>query len=113
MNRREMLGLGINIAASASAGALLWSDARADAQSRYAAAFPLLDRYVEQYLQDMNAPGLTLALADSSGVQRICAYGLGDVARRAPLNADELFHIGSITKSFLALCLLQDRRAHV
>lgn len=104
-----MLGLGINIAASASAGALLWSDARADAQSRYAAAFPLLDRYVEQYLQDMNAPGLTLALADSSGVQRICAYGLGDVARRAPLNADELFHIGSITKSFLALCLLQLR----
>jgi CubicO group peptidase (beta-lactamase class C family) len=109
VNRREMLGLGINIAASASAGALLWSDVRADAQSRYAAAFPLLDRYVEQYLQDMNAPGLTLALADSSGVQRICAYGLGDVARRAPLNADELFHIGSITKSFLALCLLQLR----
>ena len=109
MNRRELMGLGIKIAASASAGALLWSETRAETQSRYAAAFTLLDRYVEQYLQDMNAPGLTLCLADAGGVQRVCAYGLGDTARRVPLAADELFHIGSITKSFLGLCLLQLR----
>jgi CubicO group peptidase (beta-lactamase class C family) len=107
VNRREMLGLGINVAASVSAGVFLLSETQADAQSRYASAFTLLDRYVEQYLRDMNAPGLTLALADASGVQRVCAYGVDDIVRRGPLNADELFHIGSITKSFLALCLLQ------
>jgi D-alanyl-D-alanine carboxypeptidase len=107
VNRREMLGLGINVAASVSAGVFLLSETRADAQSRYASAFTLLDRYVEQYLRDMNAPGLTLSLADASGVQRVCAYGVDDIVRRGPLSADELFHIGSITKSFLALCLLQ------
>ena len=107
MNRREMLGLGINVAASVSAGFFLLSETRADAQNRYASAFTLLDRYVEQYLRDMNAPGLTLSLSDSSGVQRVCAYGVDDVVRRGPLNADELFHIGSITKSFVGLCLLQ------
>ncbi|HXI75551.1 MAG TPA: hypothetical protein VNH21_00345, partial [Steroidobacteraceae bacterium] len=84
MNRRELLGWGINIAASASAGALLWSESRAEAQSRYAPAFALLDRYVEQYLQDMNAPGLTLALADAGGLQRVCAYGIGDLALHVP-----------------------------
>jgi CubicO group peptidase (beta-lactamase class C family) len=109
VNRREMLRLGINVAASASAGVFLLNETRADAQGRYAPAFALLDRYVEQYLRDMNAPGLTLSLADASGVLRVCVYGLDDLARRVPLDADELFHIGSITKSFLALCLLQLR----
>ncbi len=109
MNRRELLGLGMSVAASSSVGAFLMSDARADAQSRYAPAFTLLDRYVEQYLRDMNAPGLTLSLADASGVQRVCAYGVDDVVRRAALNVNELFHIGSITKSFVGLCLLQLR----
>ena len=97
------------IAAGVSAGAFLLNEVRADAQSRYARAFTLLDRFVEQYLRDMNAPGLTLALADAGGVQRVCAYGLDDIARRVTLNVDEPFHIGSITKSFLGLCLLQLR----
>jgi D-alanyl-D-alanine carboxypeptidase len=101
--------MGINVAAGASAGAFMLSEVRAEVPSRYAAAFVLLDRYIEQYLADMNAPGLTLSLADANGVQRVCAYGLGDIARRAPLNTEELFHIGSITKSFLGLCLLQLR----
>src|SRR5580658_7107887 len=109
MNRRELLSYGVEIAAGVSAGAFLLSEVRADAQGRYAPAFTLLDRFVEQYLREMNAPGMTLALADASGVQRVCAYGLDDLARRVPLNVDELFHIGSITKSFLGLCLLQLR----
>ena len=109
VNRRELLSTGIKVAASASAGAFLVRESRAVAQSRYEPAFPLLDRFVEQYLRDMNAPGLTLVLADSGGVQRVCAYGLDDLARRRPLNSDELFHIGSISKSFSALCLLQLR----
>jgi CubicO group peptidase (beta-lactamase class C family) len=109
MNRRELLSFGVEIAAGVSAGAFLLSDVRADTQGRYAPAFTLLDRFVEQYLRDMNAPALTLTLADAGGVQRACAYGLDDLARRVPLNVDELFHIGSITKSFLGLCLLQLR----
>jgi CubicO group peptidase (beta-lactamase class C family) len=113
VNRRELLELGINVAATATAGSFLMRESRAEGASRYAPAFALLDRYVEQYLTDMNAPGLTLALADAGGVQRVCAYGLGDTALRTPLrtplNTDQLFHIGSITKSFLSLCLLQLR----
>ena len=107
MNRRELLGLGVNAAAVVSAGSLWMSEVRAAEPSRYEPLFPLLDRFVEQYLRDMNAPGLTLALADANGVQRICAYGLDNLALRRPLDVNELFHIGSITKSFTGLCLLQ------
>ena len=60
-------------------------------------------------MRDMNSPGMTLVLADRDGVQRVTTYGFGDLDRQRKLNADELFQIGSITKSFLALVLLQLR----
>jgi len=107
MNRREILRMGTRAIAFAAAGPLLVSEVRAAGASRYEASFALLDRYIEQYLIDMNAPGLTLALADASGVQRVAAYGLDNLALRRALDVNELFHIGSITKSFTALVLLQ------
>ena len=107
MNRRELLGLGVKLGVAASTLALPLQETRAANAGKYAAAFVLLDRYVEQYLRDMNAPGLTLVLADSSGIQRVCAYGMEDLERRIPLNPERLFHIGSISKSFLGLCLVQ------
>ncbi len=109
MNRRELIGIGARALALATAGPLLIREARAAGASRYEPVFALLDRYVGQYLIDMNAPGLTLALADASGVQRVVAYGLGNLALHRPLDVNELFHIGSITKSFTALVLLQLR----
>ncbi len=107
MNRRELLGLGVKLGVVASTMALPLQETRAASAGKYAAAFALLDRHVEQYLRDMNAPGLTLVLADSAGIQRVCAYGMEDLERRIPLNPERLFHIGSISKSFLGLCLVQ------
>ena len=109
MQRRELLNLGIKAAAFAAAGPFAIAAAPAAEASPYAPLFPLLDRFVEQYLRQMNAPGLTLALADASGVQRVVAYGFGDLALRTPLDVERLFHIGSISKSFVGLCLLQLR----
>ena len=60
-------------------------------------------------MRDMNSPGMTLVLADREGVQRVATYGFSDLERQRQLDADELFQIGSITKSFLALVLLQLR----
>jgi CubicO group peptidase (beta-lactamase class C family) len=107
MQRRELLGLGINVAAAATLGPLLVAEARAADAGRYSAAFAALDAFVAQFLRDMNAPGLTLVLADETGVQRTVAYGFGELERRAPLDVAKLFHIGSISKSFVALALLQ------
>jgi D-alanyl-D-alanine carboxypeptidase len=114
MDRRELLGLGVSIgalAATAATARAASGDAHTAPPGPYSRCFEALDQYVAQYLRDMNAPGLTLALADADGVQRVCAYGVEDLQRRTPLSADKLFHIGSISKSFLALCLLQLRDA--
>ncbi|MFM7065568.1 MAG: serine hydrolase domain-containing protein, partial [Gammaproteobacteria bacterium] len=111
MKRRDVLGMGLGLGVAAAS----WSgEATANAgpppgpgASRYAAAFERLDRYVAQFMAEMNAPGMTLVLADESGVQRVMDYGFEDLERRVALRSGRLFHIGSITKSFLGLCLVQ------
>jgi len=68
-----------------------------------------LDDFIGRYMQAMNAPGLTLALANKNGPVRTAGFGYSDVELRTPVSPELLFEIGSITKSFVALTLLQLR----
>jgi D-alanyl-D-alanine carboxypeptidase len=72
-----------------------------------AAGLATLDRFIAGYCETMNAPGLTLGLADRAGPIRISAYGYGQLETRMPVSTSDLFEIGSISKSFVALTLLQ------
>lgn len=102
------------LSTSAAAGAsLFWTpDTFAQMAPLPAAAGPLdekLDGYVAEYMPAMNAPGLTFGLTDGEKTLRTAAYGFANVDQRAALTTDHLFQIGSITKSFVALVLLQLR----
>lgn len=108
LTRREILEAAL-VGAAATAGGFWVKEGQASTSAKYGDAFAELDKFVEQYMRDMNSPGMTLVLADREGVQRVATYGLSDLDRQRKLNADELFEIGSITKSFLALVLLQLR----
>jgi CubicO group peptidase (beta-lactamase class C family) len=66
-----------------------------------------LDAYVASYMTAMNAPGMTLALTDAEKTLRTAGYGYSNIDLRAPVTTDHLFQIGSITKSFVAIVLLQ------
>jgi D-alanyl-D-alanine carboxypeptidase len=57
----------------------------------------------------MNAPGLTLALTDKEKTVRTAGFGFADLDRKLPVSTDLLFQIGSITKSFVGLVILQLR----
>ncbi|MGH8254351.1 MAG: serine hydrolase domain-containing protein, partial [Steroidobacteraceae bacterium] len=122
MDRRELLGLGASLGAlaatravaantdAAPAAALKPAAAPASASAAaYSRCFEQLDQYVEQYMAAMNIPGMTLGLADANGVQRVRDYGVEDLERRTPLATGRLFQIGSISKSFVAVCLMQLR----
>jgi D-alanyl-D-alanine carboxypeptidase len=74
-----------------------------------AGALATLDRFIAGYREAMNAPGLALALADRDGPIRVCAYGYTHLQARIPVSTSDLFEIGSISKSFVALTLLQLR----
>src|SRR5438874_8991637 len=101
MNRRDFLGTSAATAIAASGNFLAVEAFAENSSGEYKSVYKPLDRFVEQYLRAMNAPGLTLALADRDGVQRVVTYGFTDADAKRRVNADELFQIGSISKSFL------------
>jgi D-alanyl-D-alanine carboxypeptidase len=69
----------------------------------------MLDNYAADYMRAMNAPGMTFGSANKAGTVRVTAYGFDDPEQKLRVSPNELFHIGSITKSFVALVLLQLR----
>ena len=107
-SRRQFLAAGTQAAAIAAASRFFVAEVRAEgAEEGYRETFAPLDAFVEQYLRAMNAPGMTLVLADRDGVQRTATYGFSDREGRVAVGPEELFHIGSISKSFVAIALLQ------
>jgi D-alanyl-D-alanine carboxypeptidase len=103
LSRRDMLALGLMAAAPLD---LLAELARA-APAANSNAMRTLDRFIAGYCAAMNAPGLTLGLANGAGTVRVAAYGYVDLAAKLPVTTSHLFEIGSISKSFVGLTILQ------
>jgi D-alanyl-D-alanine carboxypeptidase len=82
--------------------------AAADPQA-LAAAFKRLDEFVERERRRQRIPGVSLALTDRDRLLRVKTYGFANLDSRAPLTPDHLLEIGSITKSFTSIALLQLR----
>jgi D-alanyl-D-alanine carboxypeptidase len=120
ITRRQLLGGGIR----AGFGLALWKGlnrgtvqafaftpakaALAD-DPRFQTAFARLDEFIAAHMRDIGAPGMTLALANRDGLLRASSYGLADTKTGAKVQSNTLFEIGSISKSFVALSLLQMR----
>jgi CubicO group peptidase (beta-lactamase class C family) len=114
ISRRELLRKGAKAAAALSVLPALTAEAEAQrakaargGAGRKAGAFARLDEYVERHMREAGAPGMTLALADRNGAVRVSTYGFADTKTRAPVRPGTLFEIGSISKSFAAVALLQ------
>ena len=71
------------------------------------AGFERLDEYIGMAMQRQRTPALTLALFDRKETAYSAHYGAADLATQAPIKADTLFGIGSITKSFTAAAMMQ------
>ena len=104
--RREFL---VNASAAAAGAAVSHALPGWAQNGKTSPAWHLLDSYVNRRLQELNAPGLTLVLANRQGVVRVATYGLSDVTAKRPVRPADLFQIGSISKSFAANCALQLR----
>ncbi len=77
------------------------------ASARTHAILPQLSQFAGRYIAAMNAPGMILGLADASGWSDTRQFGVADLSSRRAIAPLERFHIGSITKSFAALMVLQ------
>lgn len=112
ISRRGFLGWTAWTAAGLGASRLLGAPVLGAAEttdSPALRALSALDQFVERHRKERGVPGLTLGIADRNGVVAAKTYGHADIKTGLPLTAQNLFEIGSITKSFVALTLLQLR----
>jgi CubicO group peptidase (beta-lactamase class C family) len=71
--------------------------------------FARLDEYIARHMRETGAPGMTLALANRDGLIRASTYGYADTKAGQRVVPETMFEIGSISKSFVGLVLLQLR----
>jgi D-alanyl-D-alanine carboxypeptidase len=109
LNRRALLLGSLRVAAAGAIGSSLPGARSLAGDGTLPKEFEALDAFITSYMRSMNAPGLTLGLANSSGPLRAAGFGYSDLEAKIPVTADQLFEVGSITKSFVALTLLQLR----
>ena len=106
VSRRTFLNVSGQAVAAAVATQFFVRESRAtEEKTKYAACFKQLDAFIERYMLEMNAPVMTLVMADRDGVQRVATYGFADREQHAAVKPEQLFEIGSISKSFAALCV--------
>ena len=107
--RTFLFGIGKLAAAATASNAFTTSLPAAQIVQDGSGIDPLLAHFADRYIQEMRAPGMTLGLVHPDGHTTAAGFGLSDLARKLPLNPDMLFQIGSISKSFCAIALLQMR----
>jgi D-alanyl-D-alanine carboxypeptidase len=74
---------------------------------RFAAAYKRLDEFIARHMSELGAPGMTVAIADRRGPLRTSQYGFADLKTGLRVMPQTLFEIGSISKSFVAIAVLQ------
>ncbi len=85
----------------------------ADAQraTTLAGAFPEIDRVVASFGERARVPGVALGVVIDGVLVHVTTQGVQDIDTRAPVTADTVFRIASMTKSFTAVAILQLRDA--
>lgn len=79
----------------------------ADARPEASRVTPAQLQAMLQQTVDSGSPGLSAAVADCRGVLWTGVAGLADIATGRPIDKGNLFGIGSITKVFVAVTVLQ------
>jgi len=73
------------------------------------AAFAEVDRLLRSYAAEAHAPGAAWGIIVNGELAHTGTTGLRDVAAQSPVDADTVFRIASMTKSFTAMSILKLR----
>jgi CubicO group peptidase (beta-lactamase class C family) len=103
-----VLGLG---SAPASAQSSTSSAPFADSRrlAKLQTAFADIDRSFAEFARTVHAPGAAWGIVIDGALLHTGAFGVRDVSTRAPVDADTVFRIASMTKSFTAMAILKLR----
>jgi CubicO group peptidase (beta-lactamase class C family) len=80
-----------------------------DRRAKLAAAFPTLDKVLEEERAQQGVPGVAVGIVIDGELAYTKGFGVVDPATKAVPDADTVYRIGSISKSFTGLALLSLR----
>src|SRR5688572_19478069 len=116
LSRRKFLSNGAKsalvVAASDAIAESVFFYSVGSASAQSAAVQPVfarLDEYIVRHMRETGAPGMTLALANRDGLIRVSTYGFADTKAGLRVVPETMFEIGSVSKSFVGLALMQLR----
>ena len=83
----------------------------ADSQrvAKLVSAFPEIDRLFKEFAERSRVPGIAYGILIDGRLAHAGAEGYRDARTKAPVDADTVFRIASMTKSFTALCIMRLR----
>jgi D-alanyl-D-alanine carboxypeptidase len=70
-------------------------------------AFDGIDEYVRSSMEYHGTPGMSIGITDRERTLRSAVYGLSSVQSGSPVTPETLFQIGSVSKSFTSIILMQ------
>lgn len=73
----------------------------------YRALARQLSNFIENEMRDKQIPGLSIALVDGPEIVWAQGFGFADPAQKLPATADTVYRVGSVSKLFTDLALMQ------
>src|SRR5258708_600956 len=70
-------------------------------------SIPQLQAAIEKVLKETRTPGAAIAIVSSNQAEWVAGIGKADVATGQPVTTNNLFRLGSISKTFVAIAALQ------
>jgi CubicO group peptidase (beta-lactamase class C family) len=80
-----------------------------DRRAKLETAFAEIDRSFADFAKSAHVPGAAWGIVIDGELAHVGATGVRDVASNTPVDADTVFRIASMTKSFTAMCILKLR----
>jgi CubicO group peptidase (beta-lactamase class C family) len=84
---------------------------RRSAGGKLESAFPEIDRLFRAFAERSRVPGIAYGIVIDGRLAHSGAVGYRDARAKVPVDADTVFRIASMTKSFTALCIMRLRDA--
>ena len=76
-------------------------------QQKYRATIGMLDAFVRREMTDKQLPGIALALVENQQIVWQQGYGFSDPKAKTPITADTVFRVGSVSKLFTDIAVMQ------
>ncbi len=86
---------------------LTTAEATVKPHANYAEAAEKLERWIRTEIDQKEIPGLSIALIDDQQVVWAQGFGYADARRRIPASAETVYRVGSVSKLFTDIALMQ------